>query len=145
MTPSTCAENVSNADGNAVAPGQAARLVIQAAADEVLDDGVGVGGRPGNADLAGADAGDGPVGDVGAPVVAGGGFGGQGDAVAAGDRSKPVLGLVGDSSDADRVALPLADGQPPVAPPAGLGGSGDERFIPQVPEADLIARRPAGG
>jgi anti-sigma regulatory factor (Ser/Thr protein kinase) len=46
--------------------------VVPAAADQVLDDGVGViGGRPGDADLAGADAGDGPVGDVGAGVVAG--------------------------------------------------------------------------
>jgi hypothetical protein len=46
------------------------QLVVQAAADEVLDDGVGVvGGRPGDADLAGADAGDGPVGDAGTGVV----------------------------------------------------------------------------
>ena len=37
-----------------------------AAADEVLDDRVGVGGgRPGDADLAGADAGDWAVGDAG--------------------------------------------------------------------------------
>jgi dihydrofolate reductase len=50
------------------------RLVVQAAADEVLDNGVGVvGGRPGDTNLARADA--------GARVVAGGGFGGQGDAV----------------------------------------------------------------
>src|SRR5258707_587497 len=73
------------------------RLVVQAAADEVLDDGVGVvGGRPGDADLARADAGDGPVGDAGSGVVAGGGFGGQGDAVAVGDRGQPCVGLVGD-------------------------------------------------
>jgi hypothetical protein len=82
------------------------RLVVQTAADEVLDDGVGVvGGGPGDADLARADAGDGPVGDAGACVVAGGGFGGQGDAVAVGDRGQPGVGLVGGGSDADRVAL----------------------------------------
>src|SRR6266568_6610296 len=92
------------------------RLVVQAAADEVLDDGVGVvGGRPGDADLAGADAGDGPVGDTGACVVAGGGFGGEGDAVAVGDRGQPVVGLtgVGDGADPDWVTLALVGGQPP--------------------------------
>src|SRR6266851_7850545 len=65
------------------------RLVVQAAADEVLDGGVCViARRPGDADLAGADAGDGPVGDARARVVAGGGFGGQGNAVAVGDRGQ---------------------------------------------------------
>jgi hypothetical protein len=71
--------------------------------------------RPGDADLARADAGDGPVGDARARVVAGGGFGGQGDAVAVGDRSQKGVGLVGDGSDADRVALPLVGGQPVIA------------------------------
>src|SRR6266705_5589987 len=117
------------------------RFVVQAAADEVLDDGVGVvGGRPGDADLAGADAGDGPVGDAGACVVAGGGFGGQGDAVAVGDRGQPGVGLVGDGSDPDRVALAFAGGQPVIAPPAGFRGCGDKRLVPQVAEADLVAR-----
>ena len=104
---------------------------VQAAADEVLDDGVGVvGGRPGDADLAGADAGDGPVGDAGAGVVAGGGFGDQGDAVAVGDHGQDGVGLVGDGSDADRVALAFAGGQPVITPEAGFGGGDDERLIP---------------
>ena len=96
-------------------------LVVQAASDEVLDDGVGVvGGRPDDADLAGADASDGPVCDAGAGVVAGGGFGGEGDAVAVGDGSEPGVGLIGDDCDADRVALAFAGGQPVIAPPAGF-------------------------
>src|SRR5215469_12023679 len=42
------------------------RSAVEAAADEVLDDTIGVvGGRPRDADLAGADAGDGPVGVAG--------------------------------------------------------------------------------
>ena len=82
------------------------RLVVQAAADEVLDDGVGVvGGRPGHADLARADAGDGPVGDAGACVVAAGGFGDQGDAVAVGDRGQVMACADRYGSDADRVTL----------------------------------------
>src|SRR6516164_8698730 len=124
------------------------QLVVQAAADEVLDDRVGVvGGWPGDADLAGADAGDGPVGDAGARVVAGGGLGCQGDAVAVGDRGQPGVGLVGDDPDADRVALAFAGGQPVIAPPAGFGGGGDERLVPQVAEADLLAggERVGGG
>jgi hypothetical protein len=40
-------------------------LVIQAAADEVLDDGVGVRSGSRYADMAGAAPGDGPVGDAG--------------------------------------------------------------------------------
>jgi hypothetical protein len=66
---------------------------------------------------------------------------GQGDAVAAGDRGQPAVGLavVGDGSDANRVPVPLVGRQPPVAPPAGLGGGGDEWLIPQIPEADLLA------
>src|SRR5215467_11913977 len=96
------------------------RLVIQAAADEVLDDGIGVvGGWPGDADLARADAGDGPVGDAGACVVAGGGFRNQGDAIAVGDRRQIGVGLIGDGSDADRMALAFAGGQPVIAPEAG--------------------------
>src|SRR6266851_3704861 len=111
------------------------RLVVHAAADEVLDDGVGVvGGQPGDANLAGADAGDGPVGDAGARVVAGGGFGDQGDAIAVGDRGQIGVGLVGDGSDADGVALAFTGGQPVVAPAAGFRGGGDERLVPQLVE-----------
>lgn len=83
-------------------------FVVQAAADEVLDDGVGVvGGWPGDADLAWADAGDGPIDDARARIITGCGFGGQGDAVAVGDRGQPGVGLVGDSSV---VILPVALG-----------------------------------
>jgi hypothetical protein len=37
-----------------------------------------------------------------------------GDAVAVGDGGQPGVGLVGDGSDADRVALAFVDGQPVV-------------------------------
>src|SRR5262249_54545665 len=85
------------------------RPMVQAAPDEVLDDGVGVVGRlPGDADLAGADASDGPVGDAGARVVACGRFGSQPDAVTVGDRGQPGVGLIGDVADANRVALAFA-------------------------------------
>src|SRR5690349_16105146 len=98
-------------------------LVVQAAADEVLDDGVGIaGGWPGDGDLAGADAGDGPVGDAGTGVVAGGGLGYQGDAVAVGDRGQEPVGLAGDVPDAGRVALAFGGGQVVVAPHAGFLG-----------------------
>src|SRR5215472_4543722 len=107
------------------------RRVLQAAADEVLDDRVVVaGGRPRDADLARGDTGDGPVGNAGARVVAGGGFGGQRDAVAVGDGGQPGVGLVGNGSDADRVALAFVGGQPVIAPAAGFGGGGDERLVP---------------
>ena len=122
------------------------RLVVQAAADEVLDDGVGVvGGRPGDADLARADAGDGPVGDAGAGVVAAGGFGDQGDAVAVGDRGQIGVGLVGDGSDADRVTLAFGGGQIVIAPEAGLRGRGDERLVPQLAGNRSDQGRRAGG
>ena len=116
--------------------------------DEVLDDGVGVvGGWPGDSDLAGADAGDGPVGDAGARVVAGGGFGDQGNTVAVGDRGQIGVGLVGDGSDADRVALAFAGGQPVIAPEAGCRRGGEERLVPQLMEEDVIAggERVGGG
>jgi hypothetical protein len=38
-------------------------------------------------------------------VEAGGGCGGEGDAVAVGDRAQPVVGLVGDGPDARGVAV----------------------------------------
>ena len=79
-----------------------------AASDEVLDDGVGVvGGRPDDADLARADASDGPVCDAGAGVVAGGGFGGEGDAVAAFVQALSRLGLI---DEYRLVILPVALG-----------------------------------
>src|SRR5262249_20781677 len=113
-------------------------FVILAAADEVLDNGVGVAGRgPGDGDLAGADAGDGPVGDAGTGVVAGGGLGDQRDAVAVGDRGQEGVGLVGDVPDAGRVALAFGGGQVVVAPPAGFLGGGDERLVPELAAGDL--------
>src|SRR5262249_30180485 len=122
--------------------------MVQAAPDEVLDDGVGVVGRlPGDADLAGADASDGPVGDAGARVVACGRFGSQPDAVTVGDRGQPGVGLIGDVADANRVALAFAGGQPVVAPPAGFRGGGDERLVQQLVEGDLLtgSERVGGG
>ena len=116
------------------------RLVVQAATDEVLVDGVGVvGGRPGHADLARADACDGPVSDAGACVVTAGGFGDQGDAIAVGDRGQVGVGLIGDGSDADRVTLAFGGGQMVIAPEAGFLGRGDERLVPQLAETDLIS------
>jgi hypothetical protein len=49
------------------------------------------------------------------------GSGGTLDAVAVGDRGQPGVGLVRDDSDAARVTLAFAGGEPVIAPPAGEG------------------------
>src|ERR671914_1627037 len=102
---------------------------------EVADDRVVVvGDGPGDADLAGADSGDGAVDHARALVEAGGGLWGEADAVAVGDGREPLVGIVGDRADAHGVIVAFVNGQPVVTPPAGVGWGGDERLVPEVVE-----------
>ncbi|GAA5178848.1 hypothetical protein GCM10023322_06990 [Rugosimonospora acidiphila] len=85
---------------------------------------------PGHPDLAGADTRDGPVGDPGTLVEAGGGLRGEADTITAGDGRQPLIRIVRDGTDADLMTVSFVRGQPVVTPPAGLRRSGDEGLVP---------------